>query len=131
MAVRSRAVLVVDDNGVVRSALKTFLEERAQFAVSEATDGADAINKAKNLNPELIIMDLVMPNMNGLEAASVLRSLMPDVRIVVFSLYSGDCGHALLRAAGVDVVVEKVEGAAGLMRALQNVLTDGGSRDVN
>lgn len=127
----SKAVLIVDDNDLVRSALKSFLEDRAKWVVSEAADGAEAISKAKELKPDLIIMDLVMPNVSGLEAASVIRNLVPDARIVVFTLYSGDFGKAILRSAGVDLVVEKVEGAAGLMNALQSVLAENGSSDLN
>lgn len=130
MTAHSKAALVVDDNRLVRSALKSFLEIRTNLVVSEASDGAEAISKAKRVKPDLIIMDLVMPTMNGLEAASAIRNLMPDVRIVIFTMHSGDFGKSILRAAGVDVVVEKTEGAVGLMNAVENILADDG-RDVN
>jgi CheY-like chemotaxis protein len=85
-----RTVLVVDDNEVVRKAIETaFLSDGFNTCV-EARNGAEAIEVAKQCQPDLIILDLSMPVMNGLEAAPILRKMFPQVPIFLFSLY-GEC----------------------------------------
>ncbi|HXA56684.1 MAG TPA: response regulator transcription factor [Candidatus Acidoferrum sp.] len=113
------SVLIVDDNALIRRALRDFLERTTRMHVSgEASDGLEAIMQAKALNPDLILMDVSMPRMNGIEAASVIRKKKPDVCIVVFTLYPHVVGFSLARATGVDLVVSKTDGAAGLTEAL-------------
>ncbi len=70
-------VLLIDDGDAVRDVIRTFLEKRGFQVCGEAADGIDAIEKAKTLKPDLIILDLAMPRMNGMEAASVLSRIMP------------------------------------------------------
>lgn len=123
MADYSKSVLIVDDNLMVRAALRVFLEGSTGLKVcGEAADGMEAVLKAKQLRPGLILMDLSMPNMNGVEAAWLIRKALPDARIVVFTLYSDSFGRMLAAKAGVDLVVPKTEGAAGLMKALHPLL---------
>ncbi len=67
-------ILLVDDHPVVRQGLKTLLEGRSGWEViGEASDGAEAVEKAKDLNPDVMVLDVTMPKMNGLEACRVLR----------------------------------------------------------
>jgi DNA-binding NarL/FixJ family response regulator len=123
MTGRPKAVLIVDDNSLLRSALRRFLEQNTDIQVcGEAADGAEAIEKAREFRPGLILMDFSMPALNGLEAAWAIRKVMPDTRIVVFTLYSDMVGQAMAKASGVDLVVSKTEGAAGLLRALHPYL---------
>ena len=83
-----KCILIVDDNPTVRKAVKSVLEAQPGFEVcGEAANGQEAVDKAQQLSPDLIIMDLSMPVMNGLEAARALRELMPDVPIVMFSVH--------------------------------------------
>ena len=122
MADYSKAVLTVDDNFLVRSALRVFVEGSTRLRVcGEAADGMEAVLKAKDLRPGLLLMDLSMPNMNGVEAAWLIRQAMPEALIVVFTLYSDTLGQIATKA-GVDLVVPKTEGAAGLMKALHPLL---------
>lgn len=121
----AQAVLIVDDSVTVRSAIRTFLEVTMQMKVcGEAADGLEAIQMASEHKPTLILMDLSMPSMNGVEAASVIKKQAPESRIVVFTLYTDAIGRAMAKAAGVDVVVSKSEGATGLMRALLPLLNE-------
>lgn len=121
----ARSILVVDDNPAMRAALRLFIENSTSMRVCEARNGVEAVQQTESQEPDVVIMDLVMPNMNGVEAASVIRSRLPDVRIVVFTLHSGVIGEALAKAIGVDVVVAKSEGAAGLIKALGQIWTEG------
>jgi CheY-like chemotaxis protein len=78
-------ILLVDDSAVIRAATRHFLDSQPGFSVcGEAIDGLDALEKAQNLNPDLIILDLAMPRMNGLQAARKLRALMNNVPIILF-----------------------------------------------
>ena len=88
----------------------------------EATNGMEAVTLANQCKPDLVIMDLRMPEMNGAEAANAIRSAIPDTRIVIFTLFSDAFGRFLARVSGVDLVVSKSEGLTGLTRALQGLL---------
>ncbi len=76
----AKAVLIVDDNAFIRQALCDIFKREADFEVcGEAENGREAIEKAQQLHPDLIVMDVSMPVMNGIEAARVLKGLMPTV----------------------------------------------------
>jgi DNA-binding NarL/FixJ family response regulator len=117
-----RSVLIVDDSQIVRKVMRQFFERLTDWKISEAQDGADAIQKANEEKPDLILLDFSMPNMNGIEAASVLKRMMPDVLIIVFTMFDGALGPRLSSAAGVDLVVPKAEGLNGLAKAVQHFL---------
>src|SRR5579859_842092 len=85
-SVQRRRILIVDDGDAVRDVIRIFLEKRGFQVCGEAADGVEAIEKAKALKPDLIILDLAMPRMNGMEAASVLSSIMPSVPIVLLTM---------------------------------------------
>src|SRR5215470_10136373 len=102
------SVLIVDDNAAMRRVMRTLLESTTALEIcGEAVDGVDAIEKAKQLNPDLIVLDLVMPEMNGAEAASVLKHRMPQVPIILFTLYDDTIGESLAWDLGVDLVLSK------------------------
>src|ERR1700720_1422717 len=82
-----KCILIVDDSYAIRSATRHFLETQTEFAVcGEATDGIDAIEKTRHLTPDLIILDLAMPRMNGLEAARKLRAMSVKAPIILFTM---------------------------------------------
>jgi CheY-like chemotaxis protein len=81
--------------------------ETSGFTVSEAEDGAKAIGYVRNFTPDLIVLDLVMPNMNGLQAAPTLRQLLPGVPIILFTLYEGSALEKQAKAAGINCVISK------------------------
>src|SRR5438034_11329963 len=104
----AKAVLVVDDNALIRQALCELFKREADFEVcGEAENGREAIEKAQQLHPDLIVMDLSMPVMNGIEAASILKSLMPTVPLIIFSEYSDVFSEKEARTAGVSALVSK------------------------
>jgi len=82
----------------------------------------EAIEQAKKLKPDLIVLDLVMPRMNGAEAASVLSQTMPDVPIVLLTLYQNVLGSALASAVGIRAVLDKTEGLDKLVACVRSLL---------
>jgi len=101
-------VFIVDDSPEVRHIVRTFLERDATFKVcGEAGRGDAAVAKALELKPDLILLDLLMPGMNGIETAAALRRALPTVQIVLFSNYTDDLGSKLASPANFDLVVPK------------------------
>lgn len=118
----AKCILIADDNDVVRTIIRFFLETKGFAICGEAVDGVDAIEKAKQLKPDLIVLDVAMPRMNGVEAASVLKALMPNVPIVWFTMYQELVGHSLTAAVGVDAVLSKPDGVGGLVECVQGLI---------
>jgi DNA-binding NarL/FixJ family response regulator len=118
-----RSVLIVDDNQAVRRVLRQFFETLANWKIAgEAADGFEAIEKSKEVKPDLILMDVRMPNFGGIEAASILKKLIPDSHIIVFTLFDDALVSRLSAAAGVDLVVPKTEGLTGLVNSIQRLI---------
>jgi DNA-binding NarL/FixJ family response regulator len=118
----SNGLLIVDDDAVIRSALRSFVEADGYKVCGEAGDGIEAIEQAAELQPDLILLDLAMPRLNGAEAASVLRRAMPKVPIILFTMYADDFGEKLASAIGVQVVLSKPEGLSKLGEHLKVLL---------
>lgn len=118
-----KSILIADDNAGVRSLIRAYLEMHTEFAVcGEAADGVDAIEKIKELSPDLVLLDLAMPRMNGAEVASIIKGSMPYVPIILFSVYGEKIGRALASAVGVDVVLSKPDGIGNLVECVKNLL---------
>ncbi len=106
----AKSVLIVDDVEIIRRALCELFTSEADFDVcGEAENGREAIEKAQELYPDLIVLDLSMPVMNGIDAARVLKTLMPTVPLIVFSEYSDVFSAEEARSAGVSALVSKSE----------------------
>lgn len=121
MAVRS--VLVVDDNLIVRGMLCELFTREEDFDVcGEAENGREAIEKAQLLRPNLIVTDLSMPVMNGLEETRVLTNLMPAVPVIIFTAHSDPFVEKEAREAGVSAVVSKSEAVAVLITKARGLL---------
>ena len=106
----AKSVLVVDDTEAIRRTLRRSFNSEADFEVcGEAENGQQAIERAQELHPDLIVLDLSMPVMNGLDAARVLRSLMPTVPVIMFSEYSDVISEEDANSAGLSALVSKAE----------------------
>ncbi len=109
-------VLIADDHGIVRSGLRSLLESEAGIeVVAEAADGAEALDLALSEHPDLAILDVKMPNLNGLEATREIRKQAPDVAVLILSMHgeerylfealkAGASGYVLKRAADSDLM---------------------------
>jgi two-component system nitrate/nitrite response regulator NarL len=125
-AMRKKRVLLVDDNSIVRSAVRRLFDSYPDFKVSgEAENGREGIEKAASLKPDLIVLDLAMPVMNGLDAASEIRKVLPGARLILLTAHNGPEVERLSRAAGVHAVVPKSQAAAKLIAQARALLTPG------
>src|SRR5437660_3703802 len=121
-SVQKRRILVIDDGDSVRDVIRIFLEHAGFEVCGEAADGVEAIEQAKKLKPDLIVLDLAMPRMNGAEAASVLSTTMPEIPVVLLTLYRNVIGSALTSAVTVKAVVDKTDGMARLVDCIRSLL---------
>ena len=118
-----KSILVVDDNPWIRRGVKQVLEQEGDIVVcGEAVDGRDAIDKAMDLHPDLIILDMAMPNMNGLQAADILHQIMPAVPMILFSVHADSVLRSQVQAAGIAAVVPKAQAADLLLVQAKELL---------
>ena len=99
-------VLIVDDYPAVRKSLRRLLERLCSVVCIEATNGLDAIAKTEASHPDLIIMDISMPGMNGFEAASVLQKTMPQVPLFLFTSHQNRDVASQAASAGMRGVFQ-------------------------
>lgn len=113
-------VLVVDDHDIVRMGLRGLAEATGDWEIcGEAADGKTAIAKALDLHPDVIIVDLTMPGLNGLETAMEIRSVAPGAKIILFSV------NALpvpARNVGADAFVSKASGVGELVATVDRLM---------
>jgi DNA-binding NarL/FixJ family response regulator len=127
-----KSVLIVDDSAVIRKLIHHCVKTQTDWAiVGEAEDGLEAIKKAVGLNLDLVFLDFSMPVMNGLEAAPVLKKMMPNARIILFTMYCDSLGSVFNSETGVDLIVPKSDGLTNLVRSVLRLLENGGSSKSN
>ena len=116
-------ILIVDDNASIRYLLRVFIETQTEFKVcGEAKHGVEAIQRAKEFAPELVLLDLSMPILGGTETASVLKKSIPDVKIILFSMHMDEIPRAVAAKVGVDVALSKADGIGKLREHLDALL---------
>jgi DNA-binding NarL/FixJ family response regulator len=119
----TKRILIVDDLPQMRKLIRDYLEEEKEFRVcGEAIDGFDAINKAQNLKPDLIILDASMPRMTGIEAAPKLKKLLPETPIILFTFHESMMQGFASGEVGVDAVVTKDRGMFPLKESVKALL---------
>ena len=117
----TKTVLIADDSASVRLSVRLLLQGRhAELVVREAVDGVDAIEKAKKTKPDLILLDLAMPRLNGAEAATVLKNDLPKTPVILFTL-TDMRPDTLCEALGVDFI-SKVDGIPKLLERVDALL---------
>jgi DNA-binding NarL/FixJ family response regulator len=118
-----KRILIVDDGEEVRQVIRAVLEARTQYEIcGEASNGAEAIQKALALKPDLLLLDVAMPMLNGVEVASVLAGSMPEMPIVIYTMYNELLGLSLATAVGAKAVISKADGISKLIECVQELL---------
>jgi two-component system, chemotaxis family, chemotaxis protein CheY len=120
---RRNCVFLVDDNADVRCSLHKIFEQAGWEVCGEAENGLDAIEKAERLQPQIIVLDLVMPEMNGLTAAYILKRTMPNVRLILFTMHGTLLTADDIVSAGIDAVFSKDEPITALLEEAQHLRT--------
>jgi len=119
-AARKR-ILIVDDQAALLKVLRTSLEHHGFAVCGEAENGVDAIGRAVATRPDLVILDVAMPGLNGIEVASILQSLLPSVPIILHTIYADRVGKSLKTLVGIKAVVAKSEGVAKLIDRVRSL----------
>jgi DNA-binding NarL/FixJ family response regulator len=116
-------ILICDDNPNIRYLLRVFVESQTPFKIcGEAGHGTEAIDTARLLQPDLILLDLAMPVMNGAEAASVIKTMLPRTKIILFSMHMDSVPRSLAATIGVDLALSKSDGITKLGEHLKTLL---------
>jgi DNA-binding NarL/FixJ family response regulator len=119
----AKTVLIADDNASIRQALCDVFQREADFEVcGEAENGHEAIERAQQLHPDLIVLDVSMPVMNGLDAARVLRGIMPTVPLILYSAFKDYLVEQQVRLMGVSELVSKSDPVSVLIAKSRNLL---------
>ena len=119
----AKTVLIVDDNESIRQALCELFQRQAGFEVcADAENGREAIEMAEQLLPDLILLDLSMPVMNGLDAARVLKRIMPTVPLIMYSAFGDSFVEQQARLIGISQVVSKSDPISVLLAKARNLL---------
>ena len=115
-------ILIADDHGIVRKGLRLQLEQHDEFeVVGEASDGREAVRAADELKPDVVIMDIAMPNLNGIQAATQLVKRNPQLGIIMLSMHSDESYLMRTLAAGAKGYLLKDTADVDLYRAVQVV----------
>jgi DNA-binding NarL/FixJ family response regulator len=118
-----KRILIVEDEVSVRNAVRTFFEHQSGLEVcGEAANGLEAVEKAANLRPDLILLDLSMPIMNGVEVASLIRNRMPNTPVVVYTMFEDVLGKPLAASLGIAAIVSKSDGLSKLVARIEALL---------
>lgn len=105
-----KCIFIVDDSPTIRTAVRNFLDRQPGFKVcGEAVDGFDALEKVRDLSPDLIILDMAMPRMNGLQTARELRAKLIRVPIILFTMHAEELRPQDAEASGISAVVPKTD----------------------
>jgi CheY-like chemotaxis protein len=116
-------ILIADDETLVRSTLRSLLTEKSKWRVYEAADGQAAVDETKRLRPDLVILDMVMPVMSGIEAAYEMRRVLPDIKIILMSShYTVEEAAVLARLFGDGNFIAKSEMGKDLVPAITRLL---------
>jgi two-component system, NarL family, response regulator NreC len=115
-------ILVADDAELVRRAVRNLLSEVANWEIcGEAADGPEALQKARELQPNLVLLDINMPSESGLKTAGDIRRELPSVKILIMSLHDAQQFLAGAIAAGADGCLDKTRMATDLVPAIQKL----------
>ncbi|MFZ0480972.1 MAG: response regulator transcription factor [Terriglobales bacterium] len=120
-----KRILIADDSFMIRRQVRLILELDDTVEVcAEAIDGADAVQKVCECCPDLAILDVAMPKMNGLEATRKIKMLMPGLPVLLFTLHDSPELEWESRRVGADAILAKSDGSAKLSRVVHSLLRE-------
>ena len=123
MKIKRPRILLADDHEIFRRGLRSILESRPELEIcGEAVDGVDAVEKTKQLLPDIVLMDVSMPNIDGLHATRLIRSELPNCRILILSQHDSPQVLAAALKSGASAYVTKSQVAQTLLAALESVI---------
>jgi DNA-binding NarL/FixJ family response regulator len=117
-------ILIADDHEVVRRGIVGMLTSRTNWEVcGEASDGREAMQLVEKLKPDLVILDITMPGLNGIDAARQIRKTMPDVKILIYSMHYAERLVQEVFQAGADGYVLKTDAGRHLIQAIESIMS--------
>ncbi len=115
-------VLLAEDHTIVRKGIRSLLDDEAQIeVVGEAGDGREALEKVEDLHPDIVLMDIAMPHMNGLEATRQIKKLFPEVKVIVLTMYTNEEYIFQMLQVGATGYLVKQSAPSELILAIQSV----------
>jgi DNA-binding NarL/FixJ family response regulator len=125
LPVRRVRILIADDHPSIRKAIRLTLQEQPSFEICAVVeDGLEAVDKASKLKPDVAILNITMPHLNGLEAARKIKAERPETAIVILSSHADQEFIAIAKEIGVHAYVSKMRAGQELMKAVQAALRD-------
>jgi DNA-binding NarL/FixJ family response regulator len=118
-------VLIADDHALLREKLKSILQSHGYEVCGEAADGRDAVRRARKCKPDVLVLDITMPVMNGLDAAREIHRERPDLPVILISMHSFDYQNMAGNNSGIRGFVSKSDAADDLIRAIEAVTSGG------
>jgi len=116
------SIMIVDDNAFIRHQLREIFDGQFDFQVcAEAENGREAVETARKVLPDVIILDLAMPVMNGLEAARIIKNSQPATQIILFSNHGSIFSESEGRSAGLPAVISKSQNVSDLVAKAREV----------
>lgn len=115
-------LLIVDDNETIRFLMRSYLERGGHIVCGEAENGIDGVALAKETLPDVVLLDLTMPELSGIETAAMLKRALPQTPIILFTLHEDGINQELAATMGVDLVVNKIDGVPKLAESVKALL---------
>ncbi len=118
-------ILIVDDHELVRRGLRSILVTRPEWEIcGEAADGSNAIEKARELKPDIVLLDITMPHVNGLDAARIIRRDVPRAKVIILSQYDESEMRSRAFEAGAQGYISKSDAARQLLIAIESLTSN-------
>lgn len=116
-------IILADDHNIVRQGIRALLEEEPDFKiVGEASEGLETVNMVKQLNPDVLVLDLMMPGINGIEVTQQVKRHSPQTRIIILSMYSNEAYVVETLKKGVSGYVLKGSTGSDLIKAIREAI---------
>jgi DNA-binding NarL/FixJ family response regulator len=118
-------ILIVDDHELVRRGLRSILQTRPEWEIcGEAADGSKAVEKVRELKPDIVLLDITMPHMNGLDVARIIRRDVPQAKVIILSQYDEAEMRARAFEVGAQGYISKSDAARQLLLAIESLTSN-------